>query len=147
MQKIKQFLESEQGKDFLIFIIFILVSFGSFYLGRLSKNESKDALQIEYVPLEANVLKSSQISQIKPQIAQNSPKEAQIAQSFLNQNPELNKSNIVINKQFFASSRGKKYYPIDCSAGKSIKLENRTYFASAKEAENRGYEQSSSCKY
>lgn len=150
MQKIKQFLESEKGKDFLIFVVFILVSFGSFYLGRLSKNEPKKPINIEYVPMEANVLKSIQKDQNTTKTTQNKPTETASSQKttqFLKDNPNLNKEDIVISKAFFASSRGKKYYPIDCSAGKSIKLENRVYFASRQEAESKGYEQSSSCKY
>jgi hypothetical protein len=47
--------------------------------------------------------------------------------------------------EYFASSRGKKYYSINCSAGKTIKVENRIYFATSAEAEGAGYELSGSC--
>ena len=49
-------------------------------------------------------------------------------------------------QSYFASSRGKKYYSSGCAAGKSIKVENRVYFASKAEAEKAGYELSSSCR-
>lgn len=48
-------------------------------------------------------------------------------------------------KTFFASSRGSKYYTISCSAGKTIKQENRIYFATGEEAQAAGYSLSSSC--
>ena len=50
------------------------------------------------------------------------------------------------NGNYFASSKGKKYYPLGCSAGKSLKLENRIYFTTEEEAKRAGYEISSSCK-
>ncbi|MCF7863156.1 MAG: hypothetical protein K9L98_04090 [Candidatus Pacebacteria bacterium] len=50
------------------------------------------------------------------------------------------------NKSYFASKKGKKYYPVGCSAGKSIKIENRVYFSTEAEAKKAGYEMSSSCK-
>jgi hypothetical protein len=49
-------------------------------------------------------------------------------------------------KNFFASCKGKKYYTIDCSAGKTIKQENRVYFATGEGAKAAGYTLSSECK-
>ncbi len=40
MEKIKQFIQSEKGKDIFIVIIIILVGLGSFELGRLSNETS-----------------------------------------------------------------------------------------------------------
>mgnify|MGYP001583426826 FL=1 len=54
--------------------------------------------------------------------------------------PKLNSGN------YFASSRGTKYYSLGCSAGKTIKEENRIYFATSTEAQGAGYELSSSCQ-
>lgn len=48
MEKIKQFIESEKGKDILVIIIVILVSLGSFTLGRLSKGTESTGVKIEY---------------------------------------------------------------------------------------------------
>ena len=45
---------------------------------------------------------------------------------------------------YFASSKGKKYYPVGCSAGASIK--NKIYFKTSGEAEVKGYSLSKSCK-
>ncbi|MFZ2072803.1 MAG: hypothetical protein WA101_01975 [Minisyncoccia bacterium] len=55
------------------------------------------------------------------------------------------KSQEVGSKKYFASNRGQKYYSIGCSAGKTIKQENRIYFSTPSEAEQAGYTISSSC--
>jgi len=124
MEKIKRFLESEKGKDVLIVCIVILVGLGSFELGRLSKGNESSGIQIEYPEgLEQN-----------PSQAANSVSSLQFRE----------KSSA--GKNFFASSRGSKYYSIGCSAGKTIKQENRIYFATKEEAERAGYELSSSCQ-
>lgn len=123
MEKIKLFLESDKGKDILVIIIIILVGLGSFELGRLSKNTSNSGIKIEYPGQEANTV------------------------SLLDQNlsDSLN-SQKSASKNFFASSRGTKYYSISCGAGKTIKEENRIYFNTSVEAQNAGYELSSACK-
>ncbi|MCJ7787068.1 hypothetical protein MUP06_02590 [Patescibacteria group bacterium] len=40
---------------------------------------------------------------------------------------------------FVASSRGKYYYPIDCSLADTLKEENKIYFKTRQEAEKGGY--------
>ncbi len=40
---------------------------------------------------------------------------------------------------FVASSRGKKYYPVQSAAGEKIVPKNRIYFRTAEEAAHRGY--------
>jgi hypothetical protein len=127
MEKIKGFLISETGKDVLTVIIVILVGLGSFELGRLSKQNESSGIRIEYPPaLEASAIKAASPSG-----------EGNTAPA-----PASDSSS----KKFFASSRGSKYYPVTCSAGKTIKIENRVYFATKAEAEKAGYELSGSCR-
>ena len=127
---IKHWIESDTGKDVLVIIIIILVGLGSFELGRLSKDNANSGIKIEYSDQEANILGS---------IDQNS--------TDLSPNPDiLQNSQKLILGNFFASKRGTKYYSLGCSAGKTIKQENRIYFATSTEAQNAGYELSSSCK-
>ncbi len=126
MQKIKLFIESDKGKDILIVCIVILVGICSFYLGRLSNQSSNNGLKIDFKGQEATAIGATE-----PKI-------------------ELNTSiNERINNEargsYFASKRGKKYYSTGCSAGKSIKNENRIYFNSTTEAEKAGYSFSTSC--
>lgn len=133
MEKIKSsillFIESQKGKDILTVIIVILVGFSSFSLGRLSVKENDDGLKIEYQNQLVNTLSS----------------EASMSKAVFDNNkvPVISNS---IGKAFFASSRGQKYYSINCSAGKTIKKENRIYFSTKEEAEKAGYELSSSCR-
>ena len=127
MKKIKLFIESEKGKDILTVLIVILVGLGSFELGRLSKESRTNGLKIEYNGQEASL--------IAPAINK-STNNSDITKSSQNSN----------SGEYFASNRGKKYYSINCSAGKTIKQENRIYFSTSTEAEQAGYQLSTSCQ-
>ena len=123
---VKQFinqLKSEQGKDILTVILIILVGLGSFELGRLSETDGNVSLNTT----------NDQNSDPNSNIQEND-------QVTTNSTPNKNE------KIFFASSRGKKYYTIDCSAGKTIKPENKIYFTTGEEAQKAGYTLSSSCQ-
>ena len=134
MEKIKSimtnWIKSEKGKDILIVVIIILVGLASFELGRLSKENGSSGIKIEYP------------TQLESQSA-----SAILSQNYPNTNtkisPTVSNSG---NKTFFASSKGNKYYTISCSAGKTIKQENRVYFATGEEAQAAGYTLSSSCR-
>jgi hypothetical protein len=131
MEKIKpgmaNWINSEQGKDILVILIVILVGLGSFELGRLSLADKSSGVKIEYngVSNQANVLTALESSKILA-------------------TPISQKSSTT--KNFFASSKGTKYYTVGCSGGKTIKQENRVYFDTREEVEKAGYVLSSSCK-
>ncbi|MDP9249551.1 MAG: hypothetical protein M3M85_03535 [bacterium] len=129
MGKIKGFIESEKGKDILVVLIVILVGLGSFELGRLSKGNQSGGITIEYTDqasLEDSNLPAGAIYANKS-VSAPAPAEAG-------------------TKGYFASSRGTKYYPADCSAGQSIKESNKVWFDTRDLAERAGYELSSSCR-
>ena len=127
MEKIKSFIKSDTGKDILIVLIVILVGLGSFELGRLSKDANSSGIKLEYpAGIEAQNQAGSAILGLETT------------------NPETNSKPS--EKAFFASNRGSKYYPAGCAGGKTIKQENRVYFATSEDAERAGYELSSSCK-
>ena len=132
MGKIKQFIENEKGKDALIVVIVILVGLGSFELGRLSKESGSPGIEIEYTDAytasPANVVSASE--SVNTSAVQNSNTTGLPAQT---------------GKYYFASSRGSKDYTLGCSAGKTIKHENRVYFDTKDEAEQAGYTLSTSC--
>ena len=123
MDKIKYLLSSNTGKDIFTVLIVVLVGLGSFGLGRLSKQAINEGLKVEYngklVEGEAAAIKSVAEAPIEP---------------------------IRTGGQFFASSKGSKYYPVGCAAGKSLKQENRIYFDTREAAETAGYQLSSSCR-
>lgn len=138
MEKIKpiitNWIESDRGKDILTVIIVILVGMSSFGLGRLSKGNSSAGIKIEY----QNEINDQPNGQTINQ-------EANIISSGENNSKNIPDTETT-GKSFFASNRGSKYYPAGCSAGKSLKLENRVYFNTREEAEKAGYELSSSCR-
>ncbi len=127
MEKIKCFIKSNLGKDIWISLIALLVGITAFILGRLSVQDST-GINIQYSGLEATSLSG-----------------AERARVFLENNPNLDKSTQTLEKAFFASKRGKKYYSLECSSGKTIKPENRIYFETAEKAEQSGYQLSASC--
>lgn len=62
-------------------------------------------------------------------------------------NEPIIEKTIIKSKEFpfVASSRGKYYYPVDCSLSNSLKEENRIYFKTQQEAESRGYIYNTRC--
>ena len=127
MEKIKQFLDSDKGKDIMIVFIVILVGLGCFELGRLSKNTPEEGIKIQNIGVGDEMGKST-VESLKS-----------VKTNILEINQTLNR------KIFFASSKGNKYYLLGCAAGKTIKQENRIWFATREEAERAGYGLSSSC--
>jgi hypothetical protein len=138
MEKIKSFIESEKGKDILIILIIILVGIASFLLGRLSKKGQNGQFKVIYPNGQANAISGLNEAQNGLNLQKNAN---------LSQNTVLDKnSDISIPKgNFFASKRGKKYYALGCSAGKTIKDSNKVWFNTGEEAVLAGYELSSSC--
>ncbi len=133
MEKIKQFIESDKGKDILVVIIIILVGLGSFELGRLSQKSAGSGLKIDYTsPNDSSLESTVSVSNESNNFSSNT--------NILEKSPKINSGN------FFASNRGSKYYSLRCSGGKTIKESNRRYFNTSTEAEKAGYQLSSSCK-
>jgi tRNA U34 5-carboxymethylaminomethyl modifying enzyme MnmG/GidA len=151
MQKIKsiinKWLESNQGKDILTVIIVILVGLGSFELGRLSKQNTSPNIETSSVQVSNySDQPANAISAMNP--INNEPIKTSEVSSITIPDPLNTKTTINTNtstKPFFASSRGKKYYPVNCSAGKNIKQSNRIYFSTESNAQKAGYTLSSSC--
>ena len=137
--KITYWLDSEKGKDIMVVVIVILVGLGSFELGRLSKQNTSSGIQIEYTDQNSN-----QQASIFSSLASSSVLPARNA----SRNDAGGQKTRIDNsgKNFFASSKGSKYYSMGCSAGKSIKQENRVYFATREAAEGAGYTLASGCK-
>ncbi|MEO5635369.1 MAG: hypothetical protein ABIS26_02435 [Candidatus Paceibacterota bacterium] len=146
MEKIKYFLISEKGKNILLVAIIILVGTGSFALGKLS-NDSSSGIKIEYPPaLSETNSTSGNISQSTSETSANKIlKGVSSSQNLANVVTATQATSIPSLKSFFASNRGSKYYPSGCSAGKTIKMENRVYFSTRAEATAAGYTLSSSC--
>ena len=136
LQKIKQFLKSETANNLYIVLIIILVAFGSFGLGRLSKvEEKKESISIEYpsdLPAQTELQKTSLSA---TQTTTNGYSVDQTQQSALTG-----------KKAFVASKNGSKYHFPWCPGAKQMKEENKIWFSTREEAESAGYSKAANCK-
>jgi len=122
INKIKSYLFFNNEK-FLIILIIIGVSLGSFGLGRLS---------IENTTNKAN---NGNIDQFIGEYDD------------LTQYDEISNDNSSeVKHNFVASKNGKMYYTRDCSGVKRIKTENMIWFNTEEEAIKSGYSLSTLCK-
>lgn len=114
--------------DVFLGLIIILVAFGSFGLGRLSKIEgSKTPVRFENLEYVSNTGTTTQ----KP------PQNTQGASVI---------GATTAGTDLVGSKNGTKYYYPWCSGVKNISPANLIHFASKSEAETRGYTPSATCK-
>ncbi|MEK7564064.1 MAG: hypothetical protein AAB510_00645 [Patescibacteria group bacterium] len=144
MEKIKSFLESDRGKNILLIFIIIFMAISSFELGRISKSDQTSGVKITETIEEYSVANTQPADVLG---ASKSLVEAKNTTIRSSSTPKIVEPKAPAPKDiYFASKRGKKYYPLGCSAGKTIKQENRIYYDNRGEAEAAGYELSSSCR-
>lgn len=114
-----EFVKSE--KPLFWAIVIILTASLSFGFGRLSKiEEVREPIKIE-----------------KAMVADNMAAIGTVSEEQGNEAPE---------KPIVASKRGKKYHYIWCSGAKTIKEENKIFFATEAEAERAGYALAANCR-
>lgn len=125
-ERAKNFSESERGKTIYLILIIFFTALTAFGLGRISRFDSAGppAVVIERGVMEISDNLSSLVSTTPNGVSQGQQSE---------------------KGSYVASKRGKKYYPANCSAAKSLKPENLIYFQTAAAAEAAGYTPSSSC--
>ncbi len=116
--------------DIFLGLIIVLVAFGSFGLGRLSKIEgSKTSIQIENAQDNSTETFTRSIKTGTGQIA----------------TPPLAMSS-TSESTLVGSKTGQKYHYIWCSGAQRIAEANRVYFSSKTDAETRGYTPAANCK-
>jgi hypothetical protein len=121
--------------DLFLGLIIILVAFGSFGLGRLSKIEgAKAPIRIENAPESADSWLGHGTITFAPQ----SSSTAIIA-------PSIQGSDAT-DTQLVGSKNGTKYYYPWCTGVSKISPANLIHFASKADAEARGYTPSATCK-
>ena len=118
-------------------LIIVLVAFGSFGLGRLSRiEESKAPLQIKGIGgAEAQVSGVSSGANIGTSIKGTVQKTA-----------EINKIAVPQEGFIVGSKTGKKYHFPWCAGAQQIKEENKVWFANEVEAKAAGYSPATNCK-
>lgn len=127
-KKIKGYAEKHRPNlrtipdDLFLGLIIILVAFGSFGLGRLSRIEGSKT------PVRFENMSETTVGKVKPFPGQ--------------------QANVIdtTGTQLVASKNGTKYYYSWCSGVGKISPANLVYFASKEEAEARGYTPSAGCK-
>ncbi len=116
----------------ILFIISaILILFSAYFIGNMTALESRlSDIQIIYpdaISVQPNSVKES----VKP--------------DKILENTITSQSNS-IEKQIVASKNGKRYYYSNCNGLNRIKLENRVYFETEKQAKDKGLTLASGCK-
>ncbi|MCX6753992.1 MAG: hypothetical protein NTV03_02985 [Candidatus Nomurabacteria bacterium] len=124
---INDFMNKIKGKigidsmTLVCFCIIVLVSLGSFGLGRLSVAKIDNVDQLNVKEEGINISK----------------KEGDMTEAF---------SAVPKEKLYVASKNGKLYYSLGCTGAKRIAPKNEVWFASSIDAEKSGYTLSTSCK-
>ncbi len=144
-QKIKSFATSDRGRDSAVIGIVIFTGIICFVLGRLSIADgqgsgvviSGGAAAIGATLLDQKPTYSNNLDQLT-EVGGSSSLQVLNSQSYSTA-PTTQKGLYV------ASSRGKKYYPVDCPAAKGLSPKNLIYYNTAMEAEKAGKSLSSSC--
>lgn len=116
VEKVKSLFE-ERRQDLYIAALIFLVGLGSFGLGRLS------ALWPKKEPLR--------ISDTKPNISNTKDQQ---------------KKNSALKGKYVASISGSAYHLPWCPGAQKIKEENKIWFDTKEEAENRGYKPAGNCE-
>ena len=138
-QKIKTFAQSPQGRDTAVVSIVILTGILCFVLGRLSISGQEGSGVV--ISGGAVSIGTSLVDPSRPALTvpvQNNNNSG----SLVVQNTETNTAG---DSLYVASSRGKKYYPIDCPAASGLSKKNLVYYKTASDAEKAGKTLSSSC--
>jgi hypothetical protein len=124
---INDFMNKIKGKigidsmTLVCFCIIVLVSLGSFGLGRLSMTKIDNVDQLNVKEEGINISKN----------------EGDTVEAF---------STAPKEKLYVASKNGKLYYSLGCAGAKRISPKNEVWFASSIDAEKSGYTLSTSCK-
>lgn len=121
------------AKTIMFFLNIILAGLVGFQLGKVRANQN--------IPIRIN---------LHNQVAQNpAQKELEIVSQSLERQGVIKKETLIKNNQqkcfFVASRRSKKYHRSDCRYAKNIKESNKVCFASAQEAEVKGYSPAQGC--
>lgn len=126
---------SKTGETMLVSAIIVLVAFGSFGLGRLSKaGEVKPSLTVKH--MEANVTQGEAKNTVRVKAGTTTLTNPQGDGI-----PSTEPGGFIV-----ASKTGKKYHFPWCAGAHQIKEENKVWFANAEEARLAGYTPAANCR-
>lgn len=134
--KVKELWERLNNREIFTVSLILVVGFGSFGLGRLSKlQEGKPGIRIEQA--SAAILSSS--APLKRGSTESEMGRGDDAQS----QPAV---ALAPGGQYVASKSGTKYYFPWCGSASRISDANKIWFSSVEEARKAGYTPASNCK-
>jgi hypothetical protein len=117
-------------KETMVSLVLIVTGISSFALGFFAGKDSIGStpkIIFTDVPRESILAASAMASDVKP-------------------NETTHSNSATAKSTIFGSKSGTKYYYSWCKAGNRVKLENRIYFESTKQAEAAGRLRAASCK-
>lgn len=124
-------------KDIFVVVIIILVACGAFVIGRHAGREEKRAGELRILDFAGakEFLPSASVraSNAQSNVAHIAPITAEIPQSGS-------------QGMYVGSKSGKTYHLPWCSGAQRIKEDNKVWFSSKTEAENKGYQPAANCK-
>ena len=134
------------AKNTFVFLIVLLVGFGSFTLGRISAFEDSriNAIRVTTSSALAGVGAVDPLAQKTAETSSSSGRmESQQTQNLSQMKPMI---SLVTQGKYLGSKNGSVYHLPTCPGAKRIKDENKVWFASKAEAEARGYKPAVNCK-
>jgi len=128
---IQEFLLKLKGliydTEYQVAVLIVVVAFTSFYLGKASVGEERSG-----IPHEAQVLTPGEDTRVlTPQREDETEKSTYVSDTF---------------SGYVGSKNGTKYHLPWCGSAKSIKEENKVWFATKEEAAAAGYTPAANCK-
>ena len=139
--QIKRTLERLNSREVYILLIIVLVGFGSFGLGRLSRlEEAKLPIRLEGA---ASGMTADSAAAFSSVAAEGAPPPAQATGAVPRQNDLV---GLESGGKLVASKSGAKYHFPWCSGAQRISEANKIWFNSVEEARKAGYTPASNCK-
>ncbi len=141
-QKVKELKDRLNNRELYTVLLILVVGFGSFGLGRLSKlQESREPIRIEQLTASAVISESSVVKG-----GSNSART--VTESSLTR--EVSRASeaggVSPGGQLVASKGGTKYHFPWCSGAQRISEANKVWFNSTDEARKAGYTPATNCK-
>jgi len=141
-QKIVTFVKKPKITRIIFFVGCMIISFG---LGVLTHSEviaksSIPVIEIPKQPIPLALQYKNPVSQNKYDLIPALPGEVEVLTS-----PASTLEEGATQDNFVASKNGTKYYPKGCGGINRINIENRIYFATEQQAQEKGYTRTNTC--
>ena len=139
-EKVKELRQRLDSRELYTMLLIVVVGFGSFCLGRLSKfSEAKTPLRIEQI---ASALAASPLEKGATAALAEAVVDSPLSRGALPSSAGW----VLPGGQFVSSKGGAKYHFPWCAGASQIAEKNKLWFNSVEEARKAGYTPASNCK-